>query len=86
VGVCCLEQRTGSCSRRASPPLSPNSSKASEENEKGATELVELRPQLQRALASNHSHVHSIHALRRKGAWCLGGQMKLSLSSCQIEV
>lgn len=55
----------------------PNCSKP-EKNEKGATELAELRLQLQRALTTNHSHVRSIHALRRTVARLRGENAELT--------
>ena len=55
----------------------PNCSTA-ERNEKGAKELAELRQQLERALASNHSHVRSIHALRRTVARMQGENAELT--------
>ena len=55
----------------------PNCSTA-ERNEKGAKELAELRLQLERALASNRSHVRSIHALRRTVARMQGENVELT--------
>jgi hypothetical protein len=55
----------------------PNCS-TTERNEKGATELAELRQQLEWALASNRSHVRSIHALRRTVARMQGENAELT--------
>ena len=54
-----------------------NCSKA-ERKEKVVTELAELRQQLELALASNRSHVRSIHALRRTVARLRGENAELT--------